>query len=154
MRICETPGCGKKHQVKGFCKNHYNQWKYKTNPEYKQNQDARSKKYLKSEKGQAWKKKYYQRDYVKAYTKEYYKKYRRRDYVKAKILEYNRTHNSQQVPDFFHHYNKNQTWQREGLEKMSKIYSTMSCGLSGKQACDLQERILAQAEKRLKKAIK
>ena len=25
VRICSVPGCGRKHQCKGFCKRHYNQ---------------------------------------------------------------------------------------------------------------------------------
>ena len=124
MRICETPGCEKKHAAKGFCIRHYYKWRYKTDPEYRQNQDAQNRKYLKSEKGQAW------------------------------LKKYQKTHNSTQVPDFFRKYNGNRAWQIEGIEKMSKIYSTMSCGLSGEQACDLQEKILAQAEKRLKKMVK
>lgn len=132
LRTCDLEGCERKYYAKGFCLNHYNSWRWRNDPDFRERQTKYAKIYHRSEKG-----------------KQYHREYSKRDYVKAKFREYQKTHNTHQLEDFFDSYNRNKTWQLEGVEKMSEIYAEISCGLSGKESCELQERILAQAEDRI-----
>lgn len=125
MRTCEIENCKEKHYAKGLCNKHY-QRKY-SKERYAIDLQYRKKIY------------------------EYQKKHFTIPKTRQHRIKYYKTHNTRQVPDFFKFYNRNENWQREGLEKMSEIYATISCGLSGKKACELQERIMIQAKDRIVK---
>ncbi len=138
MRVCEVEGCEKKHAARGMCNNHYHNWFYANSPETREKSRKSTAKWVSNN-----------RERYDAYMKEYYN----RSDVIEKRKEYNKTHNINQVGDFFWRFNHNKAWRRDGIEKMSELYAVVSCGLSGQEACDLQERILKKAKERLKPSL-
>lgn len=46
MRICKIIDCEEKHLGLGFCKNHYQNWKYNNDPEYRENKLKAMKKWM------------------------------------------------------------------------------------------------------------
>ena len=153
--ICKNCGKNKicrKHDVCTHC--------YATLPEFKQErkeiQNAWARRYYATHKEQikAYNKIYYNTPEQLKRKSIYYKEYFKRPEVKAKLKQYrkNHTHHGEYSPvcSFYDIYNRNTAWQRDGIEKMSELFASISCGLSGKEACDLQERILKVADKKLK----
>ena len=79
--------------------------------------------------------------------KERLEKYYQRPEVKQRQREYQKTHLTHPTTTFFEMWNRNKSWKQTGIEEMSETYATITCGLTGKESCDLQEKILIKYPK-------
>jgi len=127
-RVCYEQTPKHKRQVNEKTK------EWRANPENKQKQKERLEKY-------------YQRPEVKQRMKEYNKEYYQRPEVKQRQREYQKTHLTHPTTTFFEMWNRNKSWKQTGIEEMSETYATITCGLTGKESCDLQEKILIKYPK-------
>ena len=111
-------------------------------------------------KRKEYQKTYYQKPGVKERIHRQQKKHREIPEVKKKLEKYRSEYFKRPdvierrktvvplnkfVESFFTAFNRNNSWQKEGIEKMSGKFSKIACELSNKEQCRLQEKILLYA---------
>lgn len=134
MKInCNVCGIECKNKGRGMCASCYQKWRLKDPKKRKKHLD----RVRAWEKRNPEKKNESRRKYMK--TENY--KLSQRKYRKNKVMP------SQLIKDFFFHYNANDEWKKEGLEKMSAMYSRTACHLTKREQCKLQERILVEQKR-------